>query len=70
MLDATHTNRQTCTVCGWTRIIDHTREYRGGHTHPDTAVECYGMLSYELIDTRVPDPAWFEEEDPSFTPTW
>lgn len=62
----------TCQDCGWTRIVDHFREYRGSHTDPsDPNSECFGRIDYVEIDTRAPDdPSWFEEEDPSFTPTW
>jgi len=71
MLDGTHTNRMTCPVCGWTRIIDHIREYRGGHTDPtDGVTECHEQLDFVEIDPQAPDPLWFEEEDPEFTPTW
>ena len=71
MLEPDRTNRATCSVCGWTRILDHTREYRGGHTNPaDGVTECHEMLIHTELDTRAPDPAWYEEEDPGFTPTW
>ena len=70
MLDPNHTNRMTCGDCGWSRIIDHEREYRGTHTNPADDSECAGMLNHVEIDEREPDPLWFEEEDPDFTPTW
>lgn len=72
MLDSTRTNRMTCSVCGWTRIVDHIRDYRGGHTDPaDGITECHEMLLHEEIDTRPPESAtWFEEESVSFTPTF
>lgn len=72
MLESDRTNRMTCPDCGWTRIIDHAREYRGGHTDPaDGVTECHGKFDYAELDTRAPDSAtWFEEEDPNFTPTW
>lgn len=54
-LDPRDKNRMTCTVCKWTRIVDHQREYRGGHTPPgqksqDPADDCHGMLMYELVE--------------------
>ena len=72
MLNSLRTNRATCTVCGWTRVLDHTREYRGGHTDPaDDVTECHGMLLHEELDTRPPeDSAWYENEDPEFVPTF
>lgn len=50
MLDPRATNRMSCTVCTWTKIIDHTREYRGGHTDPETKAECHGMLTFEQVE--------------------
>ena len=72
MLNPTRTNRMTCSVCEWARVVDHTRGYRGGHTNPsDGITECHEMLVYEELDTRPPEsPSWFEEEDPEFAPSF
>lgn len=69
-LNPDRTNRATCTVCGWTRILDHMREYRGGHTSAENGInECHEMLVYEEVDARPPHATWFEAED-VFTPEW
>ena len=68
MLNPERTNRMTCTVCGWTRIIDHSREYRGGHTPPSNfdgelvpgADDCHGMLTFEEVSPQPPTPDMFE----------
>lgn len=66
MIDPRATNRVYCTGpspdepgCGWDRILDPTRAYRGGHTHPETGEECYGQLAYEEIEPAPP----IEEEN-------
>lgn len=48
-LQPTATNSVTCSVCGWTRVLDPTREYRSGHTHPTTMQECHEMLVYTQL---------------------
>lgn len=69
-LNPVRTNRATCTGCGWTRIIDHSRSYRGGHTSAENGVnECHEMLVYEEVDARPPHETWFEATE-VFTPEW
>jgi hypothetical protein len=64
------TNRVTCSVCGWTRIIDHVREYRGGHTSAENGInECHEKLEYAEVDVRPPHASWFEADE-VFTPEW
>lgn len=64
------TNRVTCTVCGWTRILDAQREYRGGHTSLTNGVnECHEKLEYAEVDPRPPHATWYEA-DAVFTPAW
>lgn len=58
-LDPRDINRMTCRDCGWTRIIDHQRFYRGGHTPPglpDDVPDCHGMLEYDVVEKRTPEP--------------
>lgn len=74
-LNPESTNKMTCSVCGWSRIVDPLREYRSGHTLPGTEgpgeIDCHEMLTYTELDPRAPDPAWFELDDlDDFTPTW
>lgn len=70
MLEPDNTNKVSCSLCGWWRILDATREYRGGHTSQVDGSECHGQLYHEKIDDRKPDPLWFEETSNSFVPTW
>jgi hypothetical protein len=69
-LQPERTNRMTCTVCGWTRIIDHVRLYRGGHTSVENGInECHEMLVFEEVNVRPPHATWFESEE-VFEPAW
>lgn len=74
VLHPAHTNKVTCSKCGWSRIVDHTRTYRGGHTNAeDGIVECHEMLVYEKIDVKPPHESWYELENEAvadFDPEW
>lgn len=48
-LNPTATNKVSCSVCGWARVVDPLRAYRGGHTNPATMQECHEMLVYEQM---------------------
>jgi hypothetical protein len=54
--------------CGWQRVLDVTRSYRGGHTHPETGEDCYGALQYEMIDERPPEVALLGLPEPLLPP--
>lgn len=49
------TNVVSCVTCGWKRIIDPSRFYRGGHTHPTNLYECHEMLTYEQASALPPE---------------
>jgi len=73
MIHEGQTNRMTCTVCGWTRIVDPYREYHSVHkdARDETGeTECSEMLVYETVDERPPNPEWFDIDDPDFEPEW
>ena len=63
-LDPNATNRMTCVKCGWTRIIDHLRPYRGGHTNPSTGAECHEMLVHEQVSPLPIEVALLGEDRP------
>ena len=54
-LNPTATNTVECSSCGWKRIIDHSRSYRGGHTHPTHLSECHEMLTYAEASPLPPE---------------
>lgn len=56
------TNLVLCSSCGWTRIIDHKREYRGGHVNPATGADCHEMLMYKQLSPLRPEVALLGED--------
>lgn len=61
------TNKVTCSVCGWRRVLDPEREYRGGHTNPSTMQECHEMLLFEQM-SPLPIEVYLLGEDRPKTP--
>lgn len=54
-LDPNATNTVECTSCGWKRVLDSGRFYRGGHTHVPNMVECNEMLVYSEVSPQPPE---------------
>jgi len=57
------TNTVECSSCGWKRIVDPLREYRGGHTHPTNLTECHSMLTYTEASPTPPEIYMLDEAE-------
>lgn len=62
------TNIVACTRCNWKRVLDGSRDYRGGHKDPATGAECNEMLRHAQLDPRAPEIAVLGRERTRYAP--
>lgn len=55
MLNPNATNVVECPSCGWKRLVDHSRTYRGGHTSPTAQSDCHEQLAYSRASVLPPE---------------